>query len=121
MNTTTKLHSRLAVTPAEALLILSLSRDLAAAQKTARNQISNRTFPLPLKRIGGHWVVAVAEIYKALSNTTETEPAPLGVDMPTPPAPVRLGRSTRAEQKRAEALGISISVLRVRDAQGGEQ
>lgn len=65
-------NGRLAVHPAEALFASGISESLEKAQKTARNMRWAGTFPFPLKKVGRHEVVLVADILACLDAGGES-------------------------------------------------
>lgn len=81
-----QLTGRLTLTPAEALLLVGLSRDLHAARKTAANRIAAGTFPFPVRRLFGRRCVLVEDFVAALRAegvelSVSTQPNP-GADSP---------------------------------------
>ncbi|MEW5892469.1 MAG: hypothetical protein AB1697_04960 [Pseudomonadota bacterium] len=92
---TSNIKGRLALHPAEALLLAGLSRDMDAARKTARNKISRGIYPFRVRRIGKQNVVLVKDVLEAL-GLQEPE-APGSMPQPQRRGPGRPRRSEGGE------------------------
>ena len=92
--------------PAEALVILRLSKNLETAQKTAANKICQKKFPIKLDVVAGKNMVLAATLIRELAGQTcgieeqvesdATVPIPTFI-APTPVAKRRPGRPKKME------------------------
>jgi len=60
------INGRLALHPAEALVLAGFSKDIEAARKTSRNKICDKTYPLKLSQVLGKQRVLVSDLLKAV-------------------------------------------------------
>ncbi len=69
-----KLLTPLAVTPIDALVLLGWTGTRKKLSKTASNLISRNRFPVPIKMVGKHKRVLIADIAKVTGSEVPPQP-----------------------------------------------